>query len=132
MSTTNKTTASTDNDWVRITSEDGYTFLVRRSVASASGTMSDSLDAEGMLVLFRAFCGGAFMTLGHVGNFAEAIARHVSMQQRAVIVDKMLDYMLFKAHYENSTDDIPLTELQDRLSPEVVLELLLGADYQNM
>nr|GAT59089.1 predicted protein [Mycena chlorophos] len=112
MSTTNKTTASTDNDWVRITSDDGYTFLVRRSVASASGTMSDSLDAE--------------------GNFAEAIARHVSMQQRAVIVEKMLDYMLFKAHYENSTDDIPLAELQDRLSPEVVLELLLGADYQNM
>ncbi|KAJ7058133.1 hypothetical protein C8F01DRAFT_1149690 [Mycena amicta] len=103
-----------DNDWVRITSDDGYTFLVRRSVANASGTMKDSLDTE--------------------ANYAEAIARHVNIQQRAVIVDKMLDYMSFKAHYEATpaTQEVPVQEMLDRLPPEIVLELLLGADYQNM
>ncbi|KAF7297169.1 hypothetical protein MIND_00950000 [Mycena indigotica] len=108
--------AETDvtDDWVRITSEDGYTFLVRRPVANASGTMSDSLDTE--------------------GNYAEALARHVPIQQRAAIVDKLLDYMLFKAHYKDpaASEDVPVHELLERITPEIVLELLLGADYQNM
>jgi hypothetical protein len=32
---------------VRITSDDGYSFLVRRNVAIASGTMRDMLDTAG-------------------------------------------------------------------------------------
>ncbi|KAF7307666.1 hypothetical protein MKEN_01126500 [Mycena kentingensis (nom. inval.)] len=108
----NTAEATTDNDWIRLTSDDGYTFLVRRTVANASGTLNDTIDTE--------------------GNFAEAASKHVNLQQRGVIVERMLDYMSFKAHYENSTEDVPVHEMLDRINPEVVLELLLSADYSNM
>ncbi|KAJ7263019.1 BTB/POZ protein [Mycena rebaudengoi] len=103
-----------ENDWVRITSDDGYSFLVRRNVAIASGTMRDMLDTA--------------------GNYAEAIARTCPVQQRAVIVEKMIEYMAFKAHYETvgPKEEIPVHELMDRIPPEIVLELLLAGDYQNM
>lgn len=35
-----------DNDWVRITSTDGFSFVVRRNIAKASGTMKAMLDVE--------------------------------------------------------------------------------------
>lgn len=35
---------ASDNDWVRITSADGYSFIVRRKIAKASGTMKSMLD----------------------------------------------------------------------------------------
>ncbi|KAJ7080591.1 BTB/POZ protein [Mycena belliarum] len=106
--------AAAETDWVRVTSDDGYTFLVRRKVANASETMRDMLDTA--------------------GNYAEAIARTCPVQQRGVIVEKLLEYMSFKAHYAEAgpRDEIPVQELMERIPPEIVLELLLAADYQNM
>lgn len=34
------------NEWVRLTSTDGYEFLVKRKVAACSGTLRNSLSAE--------------------------------------------------------------------------------------
>ncbi|KAJ6555085.1 BTB/POZ protein [Mycena vulgaris] len=107
-------TDAAESDWVRVTSDDGYSFLVRRAVANASETMRDMLDTA--------------------GNYAEAIARTCPVQQRGVIVEKLLEYMSFKAHYANAgqRDEIPVQEFMDRIPPEIVLELMLAADYQNM
>ncbi|KAJ7143689.1 BTB/POZ protein [Mycena epipterygia] len=107
--------ADNDNDWVRVTSDDGYSFLVRRCVANASETMRDMLDTA--------------------GNYAEAKARTCPVHQRALIVEKLLEYMSFKAHYEAASvakDEVPVHEFMERIPPEIVLELLLAADYQNM
>ncbi|KAJ7820761.1 hypothetical protein B0H14DRAFT_3147019 [Mycena olivaceomarginata] len=78
------------DDWVRVTSDDGYSFVVRRRVANASETMRDMLDT--------------------VGNYAEAIARTCPVQQRGLIVEKLLEYMSFKAHYERAgpKDEVPV------------------------
>ena len=68
---------------------------------------------------------------------------------RGIIVEKLVEYMCFKSQYENigPKEDIPLKEFQERIPPEIVLELcvhtftffvvkvsfvfrLLAADYQ--
>lgn len=35
-----------DDDWVRLTSTDGFSFMVKRNVATASGTLKSMLRAE--------------------------------------------------------------------------------------
>lgn len=34
-------------DWVRVESNDGYSFLVKRKVANVSGTMRNALESSG-------------------------------------------------------------------------------------
>lgn len=50
---------------------------------------------------------------------------HASYLPRGIIVEKMLEYMAFRAHYETvgPKEDIPVNEMMERLTPEVVLEL---------
>jgi len=37
---------SKDSDWVRIMSNDGFSFMVKRKVANTSGTLKSMLDTE--------------------------------------------------------------------------------------
>ena len=41
------------NEWVRLTSSDGYDYLVRKKVALGSGTLRDMLNAESTRCLFQ-------------------------------------------------------------------------------
>ncbi|KAK0455750.1 uncharacterized protein EV420DRAFT_1552995 [Desarmillaria tabescens] len=102
-------TGSKDEDWVRIESNDGFSFLVRRRVANISGTIKNSLDTE--------------------SGFSEAESKtYVAREYRGLI------YMCFKAHYEKvgPKEEVPVNEFLERIPPEIVLELLLAADYQEM
>ncbi|SJL01165.1 uncharacterized protein ARMOST_04483 [Armillaria ostoyae] len=104
---------SKDEDWVRIESNDGFSFLVRRRVANISGTIKNSLDTE--------------------SGFSEAESKtYVAREYRGLIVQKLLEYMCFKAHYEKvgPKEEVPVNEFLERIPPEIVLELLLAADYQ--
>lgn len=40
-------------------------------------------------------------------------------------MQKMIEYMCFRAHYENldRKEEIPIHEIQERIPPEIVLEL---------
>jgi len=53
---------------------------------------------------------------------------------RGIIVEKLLEYMTFRAHYENAErkEDIPVHEFMERLPPEIILDLLLAADYHEL
>jgi hypothetical protein len=53
------------NDWVRVTSDDGYSFVVRRRVANASETMRDMLDTAGAPL--RLSCEAALVALTGMG-----------------------------------------------------------------
>ncbi|KAJ2919443.1 hypothetical protein MD484_g1022, partial [Candolleomyces efflorescens] len=88
------------NDWVRIDSNDGFSYIVRRKVAQASGTMNNMLDPHGA----------------------------------GIVTEKLVEYMCFKSHYQTvgPKEDIPVQEMQERIPPEIVLEVLLAADYQEM
>ncbi|KAF8634702.1 hypothetical protein AX15_000758 [Amanita polypyramis BW_CC] len=105
---------ASDSDWIRVTSADGFTFMIRRKIANISGTMRSMLDTQ--------------------NNFVEAVSRTCPVDQRGIIVQKMIEYMLFRAHFENvgPKEEIPIHEILERIPPEIVLELLLAADYQEM
>ena len=111
----NTTTAAeggdVNNDWVRIESADGFSFLVRRRVAMASGTLRNMLSAD--------------------SSFKEALANACPINERAAVVEKVCEYMSFKAHHESAParEEIPVNEFTERIPPEIALELLLAADY---
>ncbi|KAF5354015.1 hypothetical protein D9756_007050 [Leucocoprinus leucothites] len=98
-------TQVSDNDWVRITSTDGFSFIVRRKTAKASGTMKTMLDTS--------------------SSYAEAATKTCPSGQRAIIAEKLVEYMSFKSYYETvgPKEDIPLHEFMERIPREVVLEL---------
>ncbi|KAM6495137.1 BTB/POZ fold [Amanita muscaria] len=107
-------TEAKDTDWVRVTSADGFAFLIRRKIANVSGTMRSMLDTQ--------------------SNYAEAVSSTCPVEQRGIIVEKMLEYMSFRAHYEGvgSKEEVLIHEITERIPPEIVLELLLAADYQEV
>ncbi|KAF8634048.1 hypothetical protein AX17_004312 [Amanita inopinata Kibby_2008] len=94
-----------ETDWVRVTSADGFSFMIRRKVANTSGTMRAMLDTQ--------------------SNYTEAVSRTCPVLQRGIIVEKMIEYMCFRAHYESvgPKEEVPLHELTERIPPEIVLEL---------
>ncbi|RDB30043.1 Elongin-C [Hypsizygus marmoreus] len=100
-----------DTDWIKITSTDGFEYMIKRKIANTSGTIRSMLDTE--------------------MNYAEAVSRVCPLVQRGIIVEKALEYMAFRAHYESlgPKEDIPVNEFLERLPPEIVLEVLLAADY---
>ncbi|KAH7890233.1 BTB/POZ protein, partial [Phlebopus sp. FC_14] len=100
-----------NDDWVKLVSSDGYSFLVKRHVAMMSGTLKNMLSVD--------------------SNFKEALANTCSISERATVVEKVCEYMSFKAHYEGagSKEEVPINEFTERIPPEVALELLLAADY---
>ncbi|KAF8154772.1 BTB/POZ protein [Crassisporium funariophilum] len=107
-------TNTKETDWVRLQSSDGFTFLVRRKVAQSSGTIRNMLDPT--------------------SGYSEAQSRICEIRERGIIVEKLVEYMAFKTHYEsvNAKEEIPVHEIMERIPPEIVLELLLAADYQEM
>ncbi|KAF9476234.1 POZ domain-containing protein [Pholiota conissans] len=110
-----KSSAEPQDQWVRLQSIDGFCYLVKRKVANASGTIRNMLDSD-------------------AGGYAEAISRQCEINERGIIVEKMVEYMGFKTYYEtaNPKEDVPVKEFLERIPPEIVLELLLAADYQEM
>ncbi|KIY70662.1 hypothetical protein CYLTODRAFT_451561 [Cylindrobasidium torrendii FP15055 ss-10] len=133
------------NPWIRITSGDGFNFLVRKNVVMMSGTWKDSLDDSGKLK-HNGHDQPMLMTKQQVsGKRNRMLLRRqkgapstLTLQKEiysmgkysAVIVEKLIEYMAFKAHYEKASGkEVPTNEFIDRIPPEIVLELLLAADY---
>ncbi|EMD36150.1 hypothetical protein CERSUDRAFT_124161 [Gelatoporia subvermispora B] len=103
-------TDNKNNDWVRLTSNDGYSFLVRRHVACGSVTLKNMLSAE--------------------SSFAEAVSNTCHLDERGAVVERLCEYLQYKALYDNSRmkkEEIP--DFLERLPPEVAIELLMAADY---
>lgn len=44
---------------------------------------------------------------------------------RGIVTEKLVEYMCFKAHYQNvgPKEDVPVQEMQERIPPEIVLEV---------
>ncbi|KII85435.1 hypothetical protein PLICRDRAFT_44738 [Plicaturopsis crispa FD-325 SS-3] len=104
------TDKSDEPEWVRVTSHDGYSFMIKRKVANGSVTLGNMLKT---------------------GTFAEALSNTCLVNERGAVVEKLCEYMAFKATYENAgpKEEVPVNEFMERLPPEVTLELLLAADY---
>ncbi|KAH9914428.1 POZ domain-containing protein [Fomitopsis serialis] len=100
--------SASDKDWVKLVSTDGYTFLIPRKVAMNSGTLKNMLSEE--------------------SNFAEAATNTCMIEERGIIVEKLCEYLSYKTLYQDSPPkEIP--DFQERLQPEIALDLLMAADY---
>ncbi|KAI0635422.1 POZ domain-containing protein [Trametes polyzona] len=97
------------NEWVRLTSNDGYDFLVKRKVAMCSGTLRNSLSEE--------------------SSFSEALSNTSHTNERAIIVEKLCEYLTYKSLYESAKKNEEIPDFQERVYPEISLELLVAADY---
>ncbi|GBE84491.1 POZ domain-containing protein [Sparassis latifolia] len=97
-----------DMEWVKLVSNDGHSFLIRRKVAVRSGTLRQMLSSE--------------------SNFAEAVSKTCRILERPIVVEKLCEYLSYKSVYEG----VPSRELPgftERVMPEIALELLMTADY---
>ncbi|EJF61552.1 POZ domain-containing protein [Dichomitus squalens] len=97
------------NEWVRLTSTDGYDYLVRRKVAMCSGTLKNMLSSE--------------------SSFSEALSNICPMNERGIIVEKLSEYLIYKSTYEGAKKNEDIPDFQERVQPEISLELLVAADY---
>ncbi|GAA5866765.1 hypothetical protein JCM1840_004259 [Sporobolomyces johnsonii] len=93
-------------EWVTLVSDDGHRFILPRSAALGSEFISNALS----------------------GDFSEAFSNSITLsEQRAEIVEKIAEYLLYKERYTNSKDQIP--DFKDRVKPETALELLMASDF---
>ncbi|WRT66291.1 uncharacterized protein IL334_003244 [Kwoniella shivajii] len=98
-----------EEDFVLLESSDGYTFVVSKKIAIASGTLKTMLDEE--------------------AAFEEAKNKTCKIQQRGVILLKVIEYLAYKVQYaEFNAEDIK-EDFSDRIDPYIALELLTAADF---
>ncbi|TFK50536.1 POZ domain-containing protein [Heliocybe sulcata] len=96
--------AQAADDWVLITAPDGFSFMVKRKVALISGTLRNMLSTE--------------------SNFREAIQSQCDIPDtRAAVVEKLCEYMAYKAQYENTPPKEEIPDFTERIPPELALEL---------
>ncbi|KAG9079561.1 hypothetical protein FRC06_007661 [Ceratobasidium sp. 370] len=101
--------STSEIEWIRIKSGDGFSFLVDKKVVECSVTLRDMLDAS--------------------SGFAEAQSKTCSLQYRpgrvvysAAVVEKVVEYLNFHYLYkEAKPQDIP--DFRTRIPPELALEL---------
>ncbi|KAI0317845.1 BTB/POZ protein [Amylostereum chailletii] len=98
---------SGDEEWVLLNSNDGFSFLVKKKVAMRSGTLRSMLG-EG---------------------FVEAAMKTCEIDERAVVTEKLIEYLAYKTTYENAPPKEEIPDFYERIVPEVALELLTAADY---
>ncbi|KAH9975398.1 BTB/POZ protein [Lactifluus volemus] len=97
------------DDWIRVTSRDGFSFIVKRNVVLRSGTLRNMLDER--------------------HSFAEAVQKVCRVDERAAVTEKFVEYLAYKATYDNAPPNEDIPDFIERIDPEIALELLAAADY---
>lgn len=92
-----------DNSPVKLISAEGHEFFVDRRCALISGTIKAMLSSQ----------------------FAEAKGEIRFPDIHTAVLEKVIQYLYFKARHTNSTKRIP----EFIIEPEICLELTLAANY---
>ncbi|KAI0254590.1 BTB/POZ protein [Lactifluus subvellereus] len=91
------------DDWIRVTSRDGFSFIVKRNVVFRSGTLRNMLDER--------------------HSFTEAVQKVCPVDERAAVTEKFVEYLAYKATYENVPPNEEIPDFFERIDPEIALEL---------
>jgi len=62
-------------------------------------------------------------------SFTEAVQKVCVVDERAAVTEKFVEYLAYKATYENVNPNEEIPDFQERIAPEIALELLSAADY---
>ncbi|GJJ12967.1 hypothetical protein Clacol_007214 [Clathrus columnatus] len=96
-----------DSDWIKLRSEDGFTFMITAKAARGSGFLRGMLES----------------------GFVESTSGTCTLALRAAVTEKVMEYLVFKAQYDKATSKEEIPDFQERIVPELALELLMAADY---
>ncbi|CAG8561759.1 6441_t:CDS:2 [Ambispora gerdemannii] len=93
-------------EYVKLISSDGFEFIIARQAALCSGTIKNMLSSP--------------------GQFQESEKNEINFRDiKAVILEKVCQYLYYKVKYTDSTNDIPNFDID----PQMGLELLMAADF---
>ncbi|KAF8586750.1 POZ domain-containing protein, partial [Ramaria rubella] len=62
-------------------------------------------------------------------GFSEAQSNTCQLSLRAVVTEKVLEYLVFKVQYEKAGPKEEIPDFTERIVPELALEMLMAADY---
>ncbi|KAF8483519.1 hypothetical protein DFH94DRAFT_690008 [Russula ochroleuca] len=111
------------DDWIRVTSRDGFSFIVKRSVVFRSGTLRNMLDERR-----TSLPAPPFTPHVHATHLSPKIASR-RPYKKAAVTEKFVEYLAYKATYENVSPNEEIPDFIERIAPEIALELLSAADY---
>ena len=104
MDDTTDSDKNTNNPYVKLVSAEGHEIYLLRSICFMSVTMKAMLE----------------------GPFAESQESKISFPDiSTLILEKVVQYLHYKARYQNSTQRIPDFVIE----PEIALELLVASNY---
>ncbi|THH01604.1 hypothetical protein EW026_g1103 [Hermanssonia centrifuga] len=111
MADNEQDTVKSGEDWIRLVSDDGHSFLIKRKVAMGSGTLRNMLSVD--------------------SSFSESASNTCPVHERAIVVEKMCEYLQFKYTYESASPKENVPDFNERIPPELALELglLRGLEY---
>ncbi|GAA5973057.1 hypothetical protein JCM11641_000391 [Rhodosporidiobolus odoratus] len=95
-----------EQPWITLVSSDGHRYILPRTAALGSGFIKDTLSA---------------------GFSEQATGVIVLPEQRAEIVEKVAEYLMYKERYSQTKGEIP--DFKERVKPEIALELLMASDF---
>ena len=135
------------DDWIRVTSRDGFSFIAKRSVVFRSGTLRNMLDerrTSPLQVLLLISCVHPDATSHPADSFAEATQKvcpvderylqalsfsrlrflvPLTVSLRAAVTEKFVEFLAYKATYENVQPNEDIPDFSERIAPEIALEL---------
>jgi transcription elongation factor B subunit 1 len=133
---------TSQDDWIRISSRDGFSFVVKRNVALHSGTLRSMLDERRTSLSILSLLGHPPTLTPHDRGFRRGCTKSVPHRRevaiaclvtqflkkfisclRAAVTEKFVEYLAFKATYENIPPNEELPEFSERIAPEIALEL---------
>lgn len=92
--------------YIRLKSQDGHEFIIKRDYALISQTIKAMLDGP--------------------GQFAENESNQVNFREiPSHVLEKVCQYFTYKVKYTNSSTEIP----DFPIAPEIALELLMAANF---
>lgn len=92
--------------YIRLISQDGHEFIIKRDYALISVTIKAMLDGP--------------------GQFAENESNQVNFREiPSHVLEKVCQYFTYKIKYTNSSTEIP----DFPIAPEIALELLMAANF---
>lgn len=121
--------------YITLISQDGFSFIIPRSAANASGALRRMLDPRSQHLPFLPLPQTTIAyfplylqrhrLLSRPDGFSESLRGRCALETiNGIVLDKVAEYFLYNWRYEGSRDvpdmDIP---------PELCLELLMAADY---
>ncbi|EJT99599.1 POZ domain-containing protein [Dacryopinax primogenitus] len=95
--------------WVKLISDDGFTFILPEKAAQTSGFFKSTLNS----------------TVG----FQESETKVIRCGERAAVLETVVEYLVFKSEFGDSASKTAIPDFMKRIPAALALEILMAADF---